>query len=246
MTDFHSHILPGVDDGSQSVEMSIQMLRREAEQGITRVVATPHFYARHDDPQRFLRHRMEAEARLRSAMTSETGLPALVMGAEVLYFPGIGHCEALRELTIDGKDCVLIEMPLSPWTDSMYRELERIRSCLGLLPMIAHVDRYIRPLRTYGIPQKLAELPVVVQANSAFFRNRRTQKLAMRLIREGKIHALGSDCHDLDERAPNMEAAIHEIRRICGADALKRIQEFEHIIFRPDGRWPKPIKEENT
>ena len=59
--DFHSHVLPGIDDGSPSVEASVEMLRMEAEQGIRHVVATPHFYPRHDTPEHFLRRRAEAE-----------------------------------------------------------------------------------------------------------------------------------------------------------------------------------------
>ena len=55
--DFHSHILPGIDDGSASVEQSIAMLRMEAEQGIDHVVATPHFYPQYDTPEHFLRKR---------------------------------------------------------------------------------------------------------------------------------------------------------------------------------------------
>lgn len=45
MIDFHTHILPGIDDGSRSVEMTMQMLNAETEQGVTGIVATPHFYA---------------------------------------------------------------------------------------------------------------------------------------------------------------------------------------------------------
>ena len=56
--DFHSHILPGVDDGSRSVEESLEMLRAVARQGIGTVVATPPFYANHDTPERFLRRRL--------------------------------------------------------------------------------------------------------------------------------------------------------------------------------------------
>ena len=236
ITDFHSHILPEMDDGSRSVEMSLAMLRMMAEQGITRVVATPHFYAHRDDPQHFLSRRAASERRLRDAMALEANLPEVVMGAEVQFFPGISHCEGLGELTIEKSNCVLIEMPMSLWGDGMFRELEQIHSQLGLLPMIAHVDRYIRPLRTYGIPQRLAELPVLVQANSAFFQNRRTQKLAMRLLREEKIHALGSDCHDLDDRPPNLGVAFQEICRICGTEVLERLQDFEYIIFRSEDR----------
>ena len=76
-TDFHSHILPGIDDGSDSLETSLAMLRMEAEQGISRVVATPHFYPRYDSPEHFLKRRAEAEAVLREAMRKEPGLPEL-------------------------------------------------------------------------------------------------------------------------------------------------------------------------
>lgn len=231
MTDFHSHILPCVDDGSDSVQMSLDMLRRQAEQGITRVVATPHFYARHDNPERFLSRRAEAEALLREAMTAESGLPELVMGSEVHYFAGISHCDVLGELTIHGRRCILIEMPPPPWTESMYRDLEGVFVRQNLRPIIAHVDRYIRPLRTYRIPQRLAELPVLVQANAEFFLQRRTQKLAMDLLRTGRIHVLGSDCHNLTDRPPNLEAAVREISRCCGEEVLNRLREYEQMIL---------------
>ena len=81
--DFHSHILPEIDDGSASVEQSIEMLRMEAEQGIGHVIATPHFYAKYDTPKNFLEKRNEAEARLREEMAKHEGLPHLSVGAEV-------------------------------------------------------------------------------------------------------------------------------------------------------------------
>ena len=116
LTDFHSHILPGVDDGSRSVEQSLQMLRAEADQGIMRIVATPHFYARHDDPDRFIRRRNAAAAALQKDMEDHPGFPQIVLGAEVHYFPGISESEHLSKLTIEGTDYVLIEMPTPPWS----------------------------------------------------------------------------------------------------------------------------------
>ena len=62
--DFHTHILPGIDDGSASVEESIELLKAEAAQGITKVVATPHFYANYDSPERFLERRAKAKVLL--------------------------------------------------------------------------------------------------------------------------------------------------------------------------------------
>ena len=95
IVDFHSHILPGIDDGSQSVEESLALLRMEAEQGIRRVVATPHFYPRHDTPDRFLRRRARAEEILRDEMAKEPGLPELCIGAEVYFFSGISESDAI-------------------------------------------------------------------------------------------------------------------------------------------------------
>ena len=103
IVDFHSHILPGIDDGSKSIEESLTLLRMEAEQGITRVVATPHFYPQHDTPERFLRRRNAAEEILRQAMEAEPGLPEIFVGAEVYYFKGISNSDVMSELTIDSK-----------------------------------------------------------------------------------------------------------------------------------------------
>ena len=118
--DFHSHILPGVDDGSKSVEESLELLRMEAQQGIRHVLATPHFYASHDTPERFLKRRAAAWEKLRAAMANEPGLPEVTLGAEVYYFNGISDSDVLKELTIGKKRFILIEMPLPPWTDRMY------------------------------------------------------------------------------------------------------------------------------
>ena len=107
--DFHSHILPGIDDGSASVQQSVEMLRMEAEQGIKYVVATPHFYPKHDTLEHFLARRTRAEARLREEMTKHTGLPEVSVGAEVYYFSGISESDAIRDLTIAGKKFILLE-----------------------------------------------------------------------------------------------------------------------------------------
>ena len=228
VTDFHSHILPGIDDGSASLEESLAMLRLEAEQGIRRVVATPHFYPRHDDPEHFLEKRSCAEAALRAVMAEEPDLPELLVGAEVHFFPGMSHSDILPRLTVAGTDCILVEMPSSPWTESMYRELEQIWRNWGITPVIAHVDRYISPLRTHGIPQKLAQLPVMVQANASFFH----KPMAMRMLKKGQIHLLGSDCHNLISRRPNLGGAVEKIRSRLGDQAVRQINEAEAKLLR--------------
>ena len=227
LTDFHSHILPGVDDGSKSVEQSLEMLRMEAAQGIRRVVATPHFYPRHDSPERFLRRRAEALARLQEAMAEEPGLPTIELGAEIYFFSGISDSEVLSRLTIGQKRCILLEMPIGPWTDRVYQDLEDLYSKQGLLPIVAHVERYFGRFSTYGIPQQLEELPVLVQANAEFFLQRSTSAKALRMLKKKQIHLLGSDCHDLTSRKPNLMEAVALIEKKLGEDATDSICRWQ-------------------
>lgn len=230
-TDFHSHILPGVDDGSRSVEESLEMLRMEARQGIRRVIATPHFYANHDTPERFLKRREAAWSRLREAMAEDPDLPEVTLGAEVYYFPGMSESDALSELTIGENGVILLEMPQSPWTESMYREMEAIYIKQGITPIIAHIDRYIGPFRTYGIPKRLEALPVLVQANAEFFLQHGTSRMALRMLQAQRIHLLGSDCHDLLSRKPNLGNALSLINRRLGEKATDSICAYEKTIF---------------
>ena len=232
--DFHSHILPEIDDGSSSVEESIAMLRMEAEQGIGHVIATPHFYARHDSPTDFLQRRNEAEARLREEMAKYEGLPQLSVGAEVHYFPGIADSDVLGELTIDKKECIILEMPLNSWTESMYREIEGISVRQGITPILAHIDRYIRPFQSRRIMERLEYLPVLVQANASFFLFPYTKRLALRLLREDRIHLLGSDCHNLSLRPPNLGPAIELIKERLGSNALAGVEEYQRILLQSE------------
>lgn len=229
--DFHTHVLPEIDDGSVSAEQSVTMLKKAFEHGVKCVVATPHFYANHNSPERFLQKRRESEQKLRQAMEGVLDLPTLKIGAEVHFFEGISDCEFLRDMAIDGTKCVLIEMPMKPWSERNLQELMGIRQKLKLTPIIAHVDRYIRPFRSHDIPDRLATLPVYVQANANFFIRKTSRRLALRLLGENKIHLIGSDCHDTDKRAPNMNGAITVITRAYGDKAISRINKLENKIL---------------
>lgn len=226
--DFHSHILPGVDDGSSSVDESIAMLRMEEQQGIGEIIATPHFYPQYTSPEQFLQRRNEAMELLRKQMP-HGACPKIRLGAEVYYYHQMSHSEVLQQLAIEGTNAILIEMPMGQWTDRMYRELTGIYDNLGLTPIIAHVDRYLGRFRDYGIPQRLAEVPVLVQANADFFL-RHTSK-AMRMLSSHQIHLLGSDCHNLTDRKPNLGQAIAMIRKKGGSDLMESILSTERMLF---------------
>ena len=225
--DFHSHILPGIDDGSASIEESIGLLKMEHEQGITHVVATPHFYANHDSPEHFLEKRAEAKEKLDEALRDYPDFPGISLGAEVYFFRGISDSDALSELTIDNKRFILIEMPEPPWNDSMYAELEAIYTQRGITPIMAHMDRYIMPFKTFHIPEKFEDMHVLVQANASFFlHGGLTSKMAFSLLKKDKIQLIGSDCHNLNTRPPRIEEALDAIRKKLGEDVIDRVNNY--------------------
>ena len=229
MIDFHSHILPQVDDGSKSIEMSLEMLNRMKEQGIGMVVATPHFYANHDNLERFLARRNRGFEALAPLLTED--MPKILLGAEVAYFPGMSQSKALQDLVIEGSRAILVELPMGKWSDSMYRELRQIYEQQHLIPIVAHVDRYLTPYRSFGIPKKLEELPVLVQANAEFFLNKTTARKAKKMLVAEQIHLLGSDAHNLDSRGPNLGVALQVIENMLGFEALEQIETWQREVI---------------
>lgn len=231
VSDFHSHVLPAIDDGSASVEESLEMLRQEAAQGVPTVVATPHFYAHRDGIDRFLTRRQEAETLLRQAMAECEGMPELVLGTEVHFFRGMSQSQVLKELALAETKAVLIEMPYGEWTEEQYRELAQIPEKLDLQPIIAHIDRYIRPFHKNENLTRMLQLPVLLQANTSFFLSGRTSRMAMRMLERAQIQLLGSDCHNLTKRPPNLQLAADKIRNKLGGMQLRRIVSNEKKIL---------------
>ncbi len=230
MTDFHSHILPKTDDGSSSISESIEMLTSTKKQGINRIVATPHFYASDETPNDFLYRRNHNYQNLISA-TKELSLPEIILGAEVGFFEGMSDCDELKDMIISGTSLLMVEMPVCKWSDRMLYELNAINEKQGIIPLIAHIDRYIKLLHDKKIVNKLNGLPVLIQANSSFFINKKTARLAFSLLSKEKIHLIGSDCHNTTARPQNLEDAFSEIRDKLGNDTLAKILENEKLVF---------------
>lgn len=211
------------------------MLQAEAQQGVTHVVATPHFYAQNDSPRRFLSRRAAGLDELQSTVSGHEGLPQICVGAEVHYFAGMSESEALSELTIGESKYILVEMPQAPWSETMYRELEWIYTKQGLVPVLAHIDRYLSRFMNGRMLQRLSELPILVQANASFFADRASQKMALKMLAQGQIHVLGSDCHNMTGRVPNLSEAarviIQKIGRTEGVELLRQMYEYECEIL---------------
>lgn len=226
MIDIHSHVLPGIDDGSGSVEESVAMLRESARYGIRCVAATPHFYPAENSPEQFLERREAAADRLRAAW--EPGLPELLLGAEVQFFEGISRAEEIDALALGGR-LLLLEMPFCPWTDRMISEAVLLREQRGLEVVLAHIEQYLR-WQPRELWNELPGLRLLTQCNAGFFLDWRTRRRARRMLAEGKIHLVGSDAHNMTSRPPRL------------GKALASLGEGERQVLERNARWLLPIE----
>lgn len=208
MIDFHSHILPGMDDGSRNVKESLQMLDASARQGITYIAATPHFIPSESSLEDFLRCRQRAFSQLKDVWNPT--FPRILLGAEVFYFDGMSRVEQMKVLCIEGTALLLLEMPSRTWTERMVREVAALQNRSDLNVLLAHIERYLGFQRK-KVWDGLLQAGVLMQCNASFFLRWNTRRRALHLLEAGKIHLLGSDCHNMEKRAPRMGAALEVI-----------------------------------
>lgn len=239
MIDFHTHILPKMDDGSHSSKESIEMLQMIAGQGIERIVLTPHYYAEDESPQAFLQRRKASFERLQKAIQEslqpqeQLMLPKLHLGAEVRYYEGFSHTSDLEKLKISGTDLLLLEMPFTKWEPRMFREIENAQENFACKIVLAHIERYLWYQKDIHFWENVQKTGALVQSNAEFFLSSMlTRHKAMQLFRQGKIHLLGSDCHGVQKRPPRLGEAINRIRRCLGSDALEPVDELEQRLFK--------------
>lgn len=202
MIDFHTHILPGMDDGSRSVSESVQMLREESRQGVTEVFLTPHYYAQENSPLSFLKKRHSAWQMLETQLPEN--YPRLRLGAEVQYFEGIAAVEDIRHLKIEGTEYLLLEMPFCQWSERMVGTVLDLNDRRGMQIVLAHIERY-RQWQRADTWETLRDAGVRMQSNVSYFANWKTRYRAMSMQNKGMIDFLGSDCHNMRNRRPNWD-----------------------------------------
>lgn len=228
MIDFHSHILFEMDDGSRSGEESVAMLTALAEQGVELVAATPHFYPFREDPDTFLKRRAAAYERLRPLLRE--GHPTIRLGAEVAYYSGISRSTELHRLTLEGTGILLLEMPPRPWSDSEIGEVIDL-SCVGqMTTVLAHIERY-PSLKNNEVLDLLISRGVLMQGGTEPFFSFFSSRLAISRLKSGRIHLLGSDCHNMTSRPPRYGEAIARIRKKLGGAALDALDAFAHELI---------------
>jgi len=187
LIDFHAHILPGADHGSDGRRTTSEQLKMIAEAGVNTVIATPHFYPQRHTVNSFLDRRSKAENDLKEILTANS--PKIISGAEVLVCNGLAHMSGLHKLTVENTNTILLEMPLTGWTSELLDSVEEIYKS-ELNPVMAHIDRY--PKRAV---EELLEIGVKAQLNADSLCRFFDRRKLLRYVEDGKIVAIGSDLH---------------------------------------------------
>ncbi|MBQ9082545.1 MAG: hypothetical protein IJY28_03485 [Clostridia bacterium] len=228
MIDWHSHILPAMDDGSRDPDESIAMLRELARQGVDTVAATPHFYANDESPTQFLARRTRALEQL--YWRTDATIPRILPGAEVRYYAGIASRDDLRSLCIGETGLLLVEMPEIRWTTSTVQELLELSDIHGIFPVLAHIERYLH-LQHADVWAQLLDSGIRMQVNASYFLEWRTRRKAMSMLTEGSIHFLGSDCHNLTTRPPRIGEAYARIARKLGTEYVAQMDAYGRAML---------------
>jgi protein-tyrosine phosphatase len=187
MLDFHAHVLPGADHGSDGLNTSLRQLALAEQAGIDVLIATPHFYPQADDFGHFLRKR---KAALRELTENYRGPIRLLAGAEVHMCVGLDHLDGLEELCIPGTNVMLCELPFRGVITGLTDTFERLLDDRGICPVLAHVDRY-DPV----VINNLFGMGLLGQLNAEPFTHRFRRRRLLPWIDRGHIVALGSDIH---------------------------------------------------
>ncbi len=210
MIDMHSHILYGIDDGSRTREESIELLKFLEKQGVTESIVTPHYI---DDTQ-FVAS-IEKKKELIRDLQKETNIK-LYIGNEV-YFSDktIESLNSKKLSTLNDSKYILIEFPLSNRikdVDEMVYDL----STNGVIPIIAHPERYLYVQEDYKYLDKLVEIGALFQVNYGSIigtYGSKVEKTAKTLLKKGYISFLGSDIHRIDKPI-DLEKAMKKLKKI--------------------------------
>lgn len=221
-TDFHSHILPAMDDGAGDLSISLEMLKSMRSQGIKTVAATPHFYPhREASVNDFLRRRAESFSQIQNSEEWQKNSPDIILGAEVAVERGLSEKSDLRKLAIQGTELLLLELPFTNCGRWVADELYEIKCETGLKPMLAHIHRYIG-LYSRSDMEEILTLGAVCQVNAEAFDNFTEKRFVRKLMKSGTEITFGSDAHNMTKRPPD----YRRLARSLSNDAMAASDEM--------------------
>lgn len=192
--DYHAHILPGCDHGSDGLATSLKQVEMAASAGVKTICATPHFYPHKESVESFLRRRKKTAGLLLRELPENA--PLIQLGAEVLICDGMERLDGLNRLCREGTNELLLEMPFYAWPESIWDTLYLLCDLADIQIVLAHAERYpaenIEKLICESVPLQLNTTETDVDILAA---NIRTKYLG---VDYGTLNSVGHSFTDTD------------------------------------------------
>lgn len=229
--DFHTHIIPKIDDGARNLDEAIHMLASAYESGAETVVLTPHYLGQESIAD-FCSLRNQKIADLKQAMKKDDGrFPAVISGAEVFLNSALSENDDVRMLCIEGTDTILLELPYTSWSKWHIQEVYHLIARQDLTPVIAHIERYLRGPKDIEKLDRLISVGAKFQVNASSFFTFSGRRVISTLARQGLISAIASDCHNETTRSSNISHPLRAMEKRLGTAFLSETyQKSKQLI----------------
>jgi protein-tyrosine phosphatase len=226
MIDTHLHILPGVDDGPETIGEAVDLARVLVQEGIHTAIATPHYndlFPRH--PAVEIQDRVNE---LQQVLDHQGILLRLFAGHEVLIQPGlVDDIQAGRLATLNGSRYLLLELWNSSWLPETERVIFELRAS-GITPILAHPERYRVFQKELERLTSLLRQGVLVQITASSLvgmQGRRAQRTAETLLKRGLVHCIASDAHGMYKRPPAIAQGLCQVVQVIGQVKTQQLIE---------------------
>ncbi len=239
--DIHSHILPGIDDGSDSLETTIEMLQIAWEEGIRTMIATPHYReGRLETPTE---HLLELYRQVVAEAQKIDSSFQIYLGNELYSSYNLAeHLDAERAHSLNGTRYILVEFSPSK-TYSEMRMAFRSLQMSGYRPILAHAERYECLVEESSRVTELINSGIYIQLNTSSITGDngfRTRMFARNLLKHEEVHFVATDAHNSDSRSPRFQKCMAYIEKKYGskyADRLGRENALRVLKDAPVKSW---------
>ena len=234
MIDFHNHVIPNLDDGSKSIEMSLNMLKEAQKQGITDVINTVHYqHPKMENKNTSYNFIIDEIKKLQDIMNDNNINIKLHAASEVFFKFNLTEILDNPITTFGDGKYMLIEFQRLHFPQGYENELFKLQ-LKNITPIMAHPERYRGIQQDINLAKKWIERGYLIQIDCASITGGfgvKTKESAIKLLQNGLCHFIGSDAHNDKRRNFCLEQAFLELGKYINSDSILIIKNNSKKIL---------------